>query len=296
MERMSQNEVVSSLVEKARTALQVLEGYSQEQVDDLCKAVGQSIAKEAELLAKEAIEETDMGKYEDKIQKNLGIGAGIWSTMKNQKSVGIIERDTEKNLTYVANPKGVIASVIPTTNPTLTIVGNVMMAVKGRNTVIISPHPRAKNVSKHTVDILNAAMKELGAPDNIVQIIEEPSLDATNSLMQSCDIVVATGGPAMLNDSLYGLRPRGTSAIVGVVGEVTIDIYQAILIECKRLVGIVEGSSNPKTFIPELIDYYKQGQFPFDKLINVYPFEDINQAFEDSKTGVAIKPVLKMVD
>ncbi|MCQ9210847.1 aldehyde dehydrogenase family protein [Granulicatella sp. s8] len=293
---MSQNEVVSSLVEKARTALQVLEGYSQEQVDDLCKAVGQSIAKEAELLAKEAIEETDMGKYEDKIQKNLGIGAGIWSTMKNQKSVGIIERDTEKNLTYVANPKGVIASVIPTTNPTLTIVGNVMMAVKGRNTVIISPHPRAKNVSKHTVDILNAAMKELGAPDNIVQIIEEPSLDATNSLMQSCDIVVATGGPAMLNDSLYGLRPRGTSAIVGVVGEVTIDIYQAILIECKRLVGIVEGSSNPKTFIPELIDYYKQGQFPFDKLINVYPFEDINQAFEDSKTGVAIKPVLKMVD
>ncbi len=293
---MSQNEVVASLVEKSRTALQVLEGYSQEQVDALCKAVGQSIAKEAELLAKEAIEETDMGKYEDKIQKNLGIGAGIWSTMKNQKSVGIIERDTEKNLTYVANPKGVIASVIPTTNPTLTIVGNVMMAVKGRNTVIISPHPRAKNVSKHTVDILNAAMKELGAPDNIVQIIEEPSLDATNSLMQSCDIVVATGGPAMLNDSLYGLRPRGTSAIVGVVGEVTIDIYQAILIECKRLVGIVEGSSNPKTFIPELIDYYKQGQFPFDKLINVYPFEDINQAFEDSKTGVAIKPILKMVD
>ena len=293
---MSQNEVVASLVEKSRTALQVLEGYSQEQVDALCKAVGQSIAKEAELLAKEAIEETDMGKYEDKIQKNLGIGAGIWSTMKNQKSVGIIERDTEKNLTYVANPKGVIASVIPTTNPTLTIVGNVMMAVKGRNTVIISPHPRAKNVSKHTVDILNAAMKELGAPDNIVQIIEEPSLDATNSLMQSCDIVVATGRPALLNDSLYGLRPRGTSAIVGVVGEVTIDIYQAILIECKRLVGIVEGSSNPKTFIPELIDYYKQGQFPFDKLINVYPFEDINQAFEDSKTGVAIKPILKMVD
>lgn len=195
---MSQNEVVASLVEKSRTALQVLEGYSQEQVDALCKAVGQSIAKEAELLAKEAIEETDMGKYEDKIQKNLGIGAGIWSTMKNQKSVGIIERDTEKNLTYVANPKGVIASVIPTTNPTLTIVGNVMMAVKGRNTVIISPHPRAKNVSKHTVDILNAAMKELGAPDNIVQIIEEPSLDATNSLMQSCDIVVATGGPAMV--------------------------------------------------------------------------------------------------
>lgn len=146
-------------------------------------------------------------------------------------------------------------------------------------------------------DRLNLA-KELGAThvinslevDNLVKEIKSITGEGAHYAIET------TGRPALLNDSLYGLRPRGTSAIVGVVGEVTIDIYQAILIECKRLVGIVEGSSNPKTFIPELIDYYKQGQFPFDKLINVYPFEDINQAFEDSKTGVAIKPILKMVD
>ena len=83
---MSQNEVIASLVEKSRVALQVLESYTQEQVDALCQAVGQSVAREAEVLAKEAIEETDMGNYEDKIQKNLGIGVGIWSTMKNKKS------------------------------------------------------------------------------------------------------------------------------------------------------------------------------------------------------------------
>lgn len=195
---MEQNEIVLNLVENAKVALKQFESYTQEQVDELSKAIAMAIADNAEVLAKEAVEETGMGNVESKIQKNVNIGAGVWTTMKGKKSVGIIERDDEKNLTYVANPKGVIACLTPTTNPTLTIIGNAMMAVKGRNTMIVSPHPRAKNTSIHTVEIINETMRKLGAPENVVQIIKEPSLDHTNALMKACNVVVATGGAAMV--------------------------------------------------------------------------------------------------
>ncbi|MEH6945254.1 aldehyde dehydrogenase family protein [Bacillus sp. JJ722] len=218
---MGVNIIVEELAKKSRVALKALESYTQEQVDEMCKAIALAIADHAEELAIEAVKETGMGNYKDKIVKNIEIGQGIWTTMKNKKSVGIIDRDEEKELMHVAHPKGVIACVIPTTNPTLTALGNAMLAIKGRNTVIISPHPRAKNVSVHTVEIMNEALRKLGAPENVIQIIEEPSIEHTQALMKVANIVVATGGSAMVNAAnssgkpAFGVGQGNVQVIVG---------------------------------------------------------------------------------
>lgn len=212
---------VESLVAKSRIALKQMTGCNQKQVDDMCKGIAHAIAEHAEDLAKQAVAETGMGNVNDKIMKNIDIGLGVWSTMKNKKSVGIIAEDKDKNIIYVAHPKGVIGCIAPTTNPTLTSLGNAMLAIKGRNTCIISPHPRSKNVTIATVDIMNAALKKLGAPDNVIQIISEPSTAATQELMKAVDVVVATGGMQMVYAAYssgrpaYGVGQGNVQALVG---------------------------------------------------------------------------------
>jgi NAD-dependent aldehyde dehydrogenases len=204
---MSNNQTVNELMKKSRIALKELENYTQEQVDDMCIAIGLAIQENAELLAKEAIEETRLGNYEHKVMKNFGTGGDMWSIMKGKKSVGVIGEDTEKGLIYVANPKGVIGSVAPTTNPTITPLGNAMIAIKGRNTLIIAPHPRAKKVSTHTVEIMNEALRKIGAPENVIQIIKEPSIEGTQELMKTSDVVVATGGMGMVKAAYSSGKP-----------------------------------------------------------------------------------------
>lgn len=204
---MSNNQIVNELMKKSRVALKELESYTQEQVDDMCIAIGLAVQENAEILAKEAIEETGLGNYEHKVMKNFGTGGDMWSVMKGKKSVGVIDEDTEKGLIYVAHPKGVISCVAPTTNPTITPLGNAMLAIKGRNTLITAPHPRSKKVTTHTIEIMNAALRKLGAPENVLQIIEEPSIEGTQELMRMSDIVVATGGMNMVNAAYSSGKP-----------------------------------------------------------------------------------------
>jgi len=204
---MSNEMIVKDLITKSRIALKALEAYSQERVDSLVKAMCIAVRDHAELLSKEVVEETGLGRYEDKLIKNFGTPASLWHNLKDKKSVGIIRREPEKGLVYIAKPKGVIVSVAPTTNPNITALCNAVFAVKGRNTAIIAPHPRAKKTTVHTVELMNAAIKKLGAPDHVVQIIAEPSIELTQDLMKAGDVVVATGGMSLVQAAYSSGKP-----------------------------------------------------------------------------------------
>lgn len=199
--------MMKDLMEKSRAAQKVLETYTQEQVDELCKAMCIAFKKHAVELSKEVVEETRLGKYEDKIMKNTGTPDGIWASLKGKKSVGIIKEEPELGMMYVAKPKGVIVVVAPTTNPNITALCNAALCIKGRNTCIICSHPRAKKTTKHTVDILNDAMKELGAPDNLIQVVEEPSIELTQEMMKVGDVIIATGGMGMVKAAYSSGKP-----------------------------------------------------------------------------------------
>ncbi|HMM22751.1 MAG TPA: aldehyde dehydrogenase family protein [Selenomonadales bacterium] len=198
---------ISRLMEKARAAQQTLEGYTQEQVDALVRGIGKIIHDNAELLAKEAVEETGMGVYEDKVAKCQGKSKTIWHSLKGKRSVGIIKKEPEKGLLYVAKPKGVVGAVTPTTNPVVTPMCNAMFALKGRNAIIISPHPRSKKCSAHAVRLMNEELRRLGAPDHLIQILEEPTLELTQELMRSVDVVVATGGMGLVRAAYASGKP-----------------------------------------------------------------------------------------
>ena len=198
---------IDIMVEKAREAQRVFEKFTQEQVDDIVKAMGKVIYDNAEVLAKEAVEETRMGVYEDKVAKNRGKSKTIWNSLKGKKSIGIIDEDIENGLISIAKPIGVVCAVAPTTNPIVTPMCNAMFALKGGNAIIVAPHPRAKRCSTHAVELMNREIKKLGAPNNLIQIIEEPSIELTNELMQKTDVILATGGMAMVKSAYSSGKP-----------------------------------------------------------------------------------------
>ena len=207
MDIMEAKEYVDSLVEKARAAQKIVEGYTQEQVDALCREIAKTVYDNAELLAKMAVEETRMGVYEDKVTKNRGKARVIWNDMKGGKSVGIINRYPKKGITEVAKPMGVVAAITPTTNPIVTPMCNAMFAVKGRNAVIIGPHPRSKACSHKTVELINERLAKLGAPENLIQCVPEPTMEISGLLMQACDVVLATGGPGVVKAAYSSGKP-----------------------------------------------------------------------------------------
>ncbi|WP_010236493.1 aldehyde dehydrogenase family protein [Clostridium arbusti] len=211
---------IKELVNKSRKAQKAIENYTQEQVDALVRAIAKVVYDNAETFSKETVEETRMGVYEDKVAKCRLKSGVIWQDLKDKKSVGIIKEEPEKGLLYVAKPKGVIAAITPTTNPIVTPMCNAMFALKGRNSIIIAPHPRSKKCSTHTVELMNKELKKLGAPENLIQIIEEPSIDLTQELMESADVVVATGGAGMVKSAYssgkpaYGVGPGNAQVII----------------------------------------------------------------------------------
>lgn len=204
---MDHMQLVDSLVEKARVALKEYEGYNQEQVDACVKAVCLAFKAKAEELSREVVEETRLGDCKSKVEKNAGSPDGIWYALKGKKSVGIIREDKEQGLKYVATPKGIMCSVAPTTNPNITVLFNAAFALKGRNVLIVAPHPRAKKTTLHTVEIINEALASVGAPKNLVQCIEAPSIDCTKYLMTRSDVIIATGGAAMVQSAYSSGRP-----------------------------------------------------------------------------------------
>jgi succinate-semialdehyde dehydrogenase len=214
--------LIKDLIEKARIAQQELATYSQEELNAIVKVIGKTVYDNAELLAKMAVEETGMGVYEDKVAKNKGKSKAIYNHIKDKKSVGIIDSDEEKGLTFVAKPIGVIGAATPTTNPIVTPMCNAMFALKGGNSIIVSPHPRSKNCSTYTVELINAEMKKQGVrcPENAIQILSEPTIAASAELMKSVDVVLATGGAAMVKSAYssgkpsFGVGPGNVQVIV----------------------------------------------------------------------------------
>lgn len=204
---MQEREYVLSLIEKARVAQQEFEKFSQEQVDEAVKAIGKVIYDNGEMLARMAVDETGMGVYEDKIVKNKGKSKAVWNKLKGVKSRGIIRYIEEEGLVEVAKPIGVLGAVTPTTNPTMTPMHNAMIGLKGGNSIIICPHPRAKNTGIKTVELMREALESVGAPVDLIQIVENPTVEASNLVMKLSDACISTGGPGMVKVAYSSGKP-----------------------------------------------------------------------------------------
>ena len=198
---------VEELIIKARQAQSAYETFTQEQADKIVRACAKAVYDNAEYLARLAVDETRMGVYEHKIQKNKGKAKVIWNSLKGKKSVGILSRNEETGITEIARPVGVVGAVTPCTNPVVTPMCNAMFALKGLNAIIIGPHPRAKKTSYETVRLMNEAIEKLGAPSNLIQIIEEPTVELSAALMHAVDVVVATGGMPMVRSAYSSGKP-----------------------------------------------------------------------------------------
>ncbi|HNX14994.1 MAG TPA: bifunctional acetaldehyde-CoA/alcohol dehydrogenase [Oscillospiraceae bacterium] len=208
--------------------------YSQEQVDRIFLAAALAANKARIPLAKLAVEETGMGIAEDKVIKNNYASEYIYNAYKNTKTCGVIEEDAAFGMKKIAEPIGVIAAVIPTTNPTSTAIFKALIALKTRNGIIFSPHPRAKKSTIEAARIVLEAAVEAGAPENIIAWIDAPSLDMTNLVMKEADIILATGGPGMVKAAYssgkpaLGVGPGNTPAVIDDTGDLVLAVNSII--------------------------------------------------------------------
>jgi|TARA_B110000037_G_scaffold4141_1_gene4544 sulfoacetaldehyde dehydrogenase len=219
---MSAKEEIGKLVERSRVAQKQIENYSQEQVDELIRAMVWCVARPgvAEEIAQFTVDETQLGNYEGKFLKIQRKTRATLMDIIHDKSVGILEEDKERAIVKIAKPMGVIGALSPSTNPEATPVIKAIHAIKGRNSIIVAPHPRAKLTNKKICDLMRSAIEACGAPADLVQGIEIPSLDLTNELMAQCDRVLATGGGAMVTAAYSS----GTPALGVGVGNAVITV------------------------------------------------------------------------
>ena len=213
--------------------------FNQEKVDKIFFAAAVAANKMRIPLAKMAVEETGMGVVEDKVIKNHYAAEYIYNAYRNTKTCGIIEEDKEFGIQKIAEPIGVIAAVIPTTNPTSTAIFKTLLALKTRNGIIISPHPRAKKSTIEAAKVVLKAAVEAGAPEGIIDWIDVPSLDLTNMVMKECDIILATGGPGMVKAAYSSGKPA-----IGVGAGNT----PAIIDESADIILAVNSIIHSKTF------------------------------------------------
>ena len=213
---------VKELIDRSRAAQAQIENYTQAQVDELIRAMVWAVAKPdmAEKIARMTVEESQLGNYDGKYLKIFRKTRATLYDIINDKSVGIIEEDKARNLIKIAKPVGVIGALSPSTNPEATPVIKAISAVKGRNSIIIAPHPRAKLTNKFICDRMREAIVKMGAPADLVIPIEAPSVEKTNELMKQCDRVLATGGAAMVTAAYSS----GTPALGVGVGNAVITV------------------------------------------------------------------------
>ncbi len=200
-------EKLEEAIARVREAQKAFATYTQEQVDKIFLAAASAANKERIALAKLAVEETGMGVVEDKVIKNHYASEYIYNAYKDTRTCGVIEEDKAYGIKKVAEPIGVIAAVIPTTNPTSTAIFKTLIALKTRNGIIISPHPRAKNATIAAAKVVLEAAVAAGAPEGIISWIDVPSLEMTNLVMKEADIILATGGPGMVKAAYSSGKP-----------------------------------------------------------------------------------------
>lgn len=252
---------------KVRAAQKKFSTYTQEQVDKIFLAAAKAANMQRIPLAKMAVEETGMGIVEDKVIKNHYAAEYIYNKYKNTKTCGVIEENKAFGTMRIAEPLGVIAAVIPTTNPTSTAIFKTLISLKTRNGIIISPHPRAKKSTAAAAQVVLEAAVEAGAPEGIISWIDAPSLDMTNLLMKEADIILATGGPGMVKAAYSSGKPA-----LGVGAGNT----PAIIDESADIVKAVNSIIHSKTFDNGMICASEQSCI-VDKKI----YKEVRKEFED---------------
>lgn len=201
---------VRDLIAASGKALEALSVWTQEDIDRLVKNVMEACQQKAEYLAKLAVEETGFGKWEDKVLKNTLAGPMLYESIKDMKTVGVIHEDPAARCCEVAVPVGIIAALVPSTNPTSTVIYKSLIALKGANTIIFSPHPNARKSIRTTVELIREALKANGAPEDAVQVIGEPlTMEATSELLKHrrVGLILATGGPGMVKAAYSSGNP-----------------------------------------------------------------------------------------
>ncbi len=220
---------VKQLVDKARIAMREVEDFSQAQIDRLCQSIGWATSNEENFtrLAKMGVDESAIGDRNGRPNKRFKIH-GVLRDALRQKSVGLIEDDVEKGIMKYAKPAGVIASLIPMTNPALTPPVTGIYAAKARDAVIFSPHPRTKGTTSAMVDIMRKACEQAGAPADLFQVVKNPSIPLTRELMASCDLTMATGGKPMVKSAYssgkpaYGVGAGNSTMVIDATADIDI--------------------------------------------------------------------------
>ena len=227
-------EKLEDTIARVREAQKKFAEYTQEQVDAIFFAAAMAANQQRIPLAKMAVEETGMGVVEDKVIKNHYASEYIYNAYRHTKTCGVIEEDKSFGIKKIAEPVGVIGAVIPTTNPTSTAIFKTLIALKTRNGIIISPHPRAKKSTIEAAKVVLEAAVKAGAPEGIIGWIDVPSLEMTNTLMKTADIILATGGPGMVRSAYSSGKPAlgvgagNTPAIIDETANVTVAVNSII--------------------------------------------------------------------
>ncbi len=244
-------------LERVKEAQRIFATYTQEQVDKIFLAAASAANKKRISLAKMAVEETGMGVVEDKVIKNHYASEYIYNAYKDVKTCGVIEEDKAYGIKRIVEPVGVVAAVIPTTNPTSTAIFKTLIALKTRNGIVISPHPRAKKCTIEASRIVLEAAVAAGAPEGIIDWIDIPSLEMTNHLMKSSDIILATGGPGMVKSAYSSGKPA-----IGVGAGNT----PAIIDDSADVILAVNSIIHSKTFDNGMICASEQSVIVLDKV------------------------------
>ena len=227
-------EALEKALERVRAAQKKFAEYSQSQVDSIFKAAAAAADRKRIPLARLAVEETGMGVVEDKVIKNHYAAEYIYNAYRDTKTCGVIEEDKQYGITEIAEPIGVIAAVIPTTNPTSTAIFKTLLALKTRNGIIISPHPRAKGSTAEAAKTVLEAAVAAGAPEDIIVWIDKPSLEMTNFIMKEADMILATGGPGMVRAAYSSGKPAigvgagNTPAVIDSSADITLAVNSII--------------------------------------------------------------------
>ncbi|EXG84234.1 alcohol dehydrogenase AdhE [Clostridium sp. ASBs410] len=250
-------------MEAMREAQRVFASFTQEQVDKIFYEAASAANKLRIPLAKMAVEETGMGVVEDKVIKNNYAAEYIYNTYKDTKTCGVIEEDKAYGIKKIAEPIGLIAAVIPTTNPTSTAIFKTLISLKTRNAIMISPHPRAKNSTIAAAKVVLDAAVKAGAPEGIIGWIDVPSLELTNEVMRGADIILATGGPGMVKAAYSSGKPAlGVGAgNTPVIIDDTADIKMAVssIIHSKTFDnGMICASEQSVTVLEPIYDAVKK--------------------------------------
>ena len=227
-------ETFERMLARVKEAQKIYASYTQEQVDKIFRAAAMAANQQRIPLAKMAVEETGMGVVEDKVIKNHYAAEYIYNAYKDTKTCGVVEEDPAYGIKKIAEPIGVIAAVIPTTNPTSTAIFKTLLALKTRNGIIISPHPRAKKCTIEAAKVVLEAAVKAGAPEGLFGWIDVPSLELTNTLMAEADIILATGGPGMVKAAYssgtpaLGVGAGNTPAIIDDTADVILAVNSII--------------------------------------------------------------------